>query len=69
MIYKAKIYGRVDRTGLPVILVLPLSKRVKAVDPRTSVPYLTLARYLRKDQYVWSTACHNWVCVHEIKAE
>jgi hypothetical protein len=67
--YRAKIYGRVDRTGCPVVLVLPLNRRVKVTHPHTNVPYLTLARYLKKDQYLWSTAAGRWVCVHEVTAE
>lgn len=67
MKYKAKVYGRVSHSNLPVILVMPLSKRVRAVDYKTKGKFMTLARYLRKDQFVWSDAVQGWVCVQEIK--
>ena len=69
MKYKAKVYGRVSHNGLPVVLVMPLGRRVKAVDPKTKGPYMTLARYLRRDQFVWSDNVHGWVCVHDVQTQ
>ena len=69
MTYKAKVYGKVYGTGLPVQITMPLQRRVQAANPPFGGQFTTLARYLKKDQLIWSSSVCGWVQVTEVVAE